>query len=867
MKRIILLSVFLQTLFVSGQIPESIKYDALSYSYDSSSCIITKGKKQTIYNLRTESICVAPTKNFLINFPGSNVYAEIPVKPGKIIIHFLTSEKNHAFYCKSDYGIIKISNPLENSILEADGKYFDLEHDNLVDSVPPGVTDWGLHEIKKINDGVYLINSFRNGFTWMDIQDQVHQKDGINGSGLYSFTEKKWLIEPTYKYIDQLNGFLLCAEEYNVELIIEGDRIIQQEGKRYRYDIFKLNPAGVPEKIAADLNEILPDVLSKILGLDHVSNSGFSNIYQSLKSDKQGLFMFKLILSDETPKPGIQFTELFNPQFDYLHVDTSVHCFLTLNKSNADAISLYWMNKENEPVKIISHPEMVAFFIDDYYHQKTIYTPDTSIAAEDYRDSLIFYPVNYYFNLPDFGSGLKFRDDSLLIVYKSSDAEINIIESYLYPGEDSVDENSNPVYALTKPGSATTGVYNLNTKSWLVQPEYFNIIRNNQNFVSCYPSDAFYFSLNDYYYSAFNNKGDIRFEGKSAEEIYADTSLLSKIIPFENCLEIQAGSKGLLAHTQLKTDPESYYIFSYNKMGIFYPDIYLENQFENRYFEFVHYNSNLDATIFLQGDSIYFTCPNFSLTCQKNEKIIYLASDAYMDEPYKWALTRITPNKDSISLGLLENLKYDALLSYQLISDSIIIINDHSQSEGLTCVECMDEFGLYNRAQSFQTENSSVWKKTKEGWRKISPYYSTIEPVNNKFYVASSGKFKHYENGYNEDGYYKNESAVDQRFFILDNNLQALHYMDYYDFADVQDLGFGFKIKLNSEDKYFFMTYNFEALTDAEWDHFEMENGKLKAMIYTQYQINEYGEQVLDSFGMPVETVSSTTKYFKFPVK
>lgn len=45
-------------------------------------------------------------------------------------------------------------------------------------------------KLKKITDGIYLINSFRNELKWIDNQDQVHQKNGINGSGIYSVEEK-----------------------------------------------------------------------------------------------------------------------------------------------------------------------------------------------------------------------------------------------------------------------------------------------------------------------------------------------------------------------------------------------------------------------------------------------------------------------------------------------------------------------------------------------------------------------------------------------------------------------------------------------------------------------------------------------------
>ena len=101
---------------------------------------------------------------------------------------------------------------------------------------------------------------------------------------------------------------------------------------------------------------------------------------------------------------------------------------------------------------------------------------------------------------------------------------------------------------------------------------------------------------------------------------------------------------------------------------------------------------------------------------------------------------------------------------------------------------------------------------------------------------------------------------IEKHYFLLNSDLKAISYLDYFDFSDVVDLGFGYKIKLHADGKYFFMTYDLEALTNAEWDHFEKENGKLKAMIYTVYDKDYWGKIKIDSFGMPVEKVSSTTK-------
>lgn len=81
----------------------------------------------------------------------------------------------------------------------------------------------------------------------------------------------------------------------------------------------------------------------------------------------------------------------------------------------------------------------------------------------------------------------------------------------------------------------------------------------------------------------------------------------------------------------------------------------------------------------------------------------------------------------------------------------------------------------------------------------------------------------------------------------------------------MQDLGFGIKIKLDNGFS-FFVTYEGIAITDAAWHDFELENGKLKAILQTTYLFDEEGNQVFDEFGYPVQATTQTIKYFKLPV-
>ena len=106
---------------------------------------------------------------------------------------------------------------------------------------------------------------------------------------------------------------------------------------------------------------------------------------------------------------------------------------------------------------------------------------------------------------------------------------------------------------------------------------------------------------------------------------------------------------------------------------------------------------------------------------------------------------------------------------------------------------------------------------------------------------------------------------IDERYLLLDSNLVAKNFVDYYDFNLIQDLGFGYKICL--DEGCFFMTYSFQILTDAVWDEFlPTENqGEYNAIRNAVYEIDEYGDFVYDELGNWKVLVPEASQIFKLP--
>jgi len=87
MNRILLFALWISAFPGWGQLPENLKYDALSYSDDSATVLIHAGKTNAVYDLVRQQYGIEPSKNRLVRFPGSNHYAEIHAKTGRLSVY------------------------------------------------------------------------------------------------------------------------------------------------------------------------------------------------------------------------------------------------------------------------------------------------------------------------------------------------------------------------------------------------------------------------------------------------------------------------------------------------------------------------------------------------------------------------------------------------------------------------------------------------------------------------------------------------------------------------------------------------------------------------------------------------------------
>ena len=359
-----------------------------------------------------------------------------------------------------------------------------------------------------------------------------------------------------------------------------------------------------------------------------------------------------------------------------------------------------------------------------------------------------------------------------------------------------------------------------------------------------------------YTYSFVTFDGRALFLDKSAEEMLADKDLWTYAIKTFLPDTIFDAPGGKFHHELKDTGNHYYYAAVAGEMGIVSPRVVAHKllvKWSAKPEEFVHYNPDLDFEFWLEDDSIYFKCGHRrAVVSQAYGKIRYTADT---DAPYHIAgyellttdngITRI----DSFHTDFYWNKNVAEIFMYK----GYLIVNDCSTYKFP---------GDPNRTSHYitlQSENASAWKKINGSWTRICPYYASVNPVPGGFITTSGYHLESWGEG--NDMAWKEQKS---RYFLLDTSGRAIPFMDYYDFPLIEDLGFGLKVCLDSGGC-FFVTYNHIAVTNAEWDHFELYNGKLQASRFEKPLLDENGNQVYDENGVPLKASRAVTMFFKIP--
>jgi hypothetical protein len=436
-----------------------------------------------------------------------------------------------------------------------------------------------------------------------------------------------------------------------------------------------------------------------------------------------------------------------------------------------------------------------------------------------------------------------------------------------------IDLNDEDVLVIIDSGYTKSGVYNINNKKWEIPPIYEQCDEYN-GYLFCLRRNIIWadeevnspLDNNSYSYDIYKFS-DLEWSVQHRYITNVNQISMSEVLNIDSSFTAPSGLNSRYDDTSRR---DLYYL-SENQWGILTPQLESSSTVfsltESK--DFIHNNPDVGYTFYIENDSVFFRYQNISLGVPANNSKLFLSFNS-ADAPYCNSFNLYSINgPDTTEIYKMnhqagnENCYSEKINASILVKENTLVLEERYITEEYY-------YDLYGEGYSStrEIENSSIWKKTDNTWRKASPYYATIEKIN-KGYVVSTANFDG-EPVFSEDGellfdietgYFKYNNAREKRYLILDENCKAISYLDWYDFEDIQDLGFGIRVKM--EDAYFFVDYDCKAITNAEWDKFELENGKLKAIRYDQFLINEWGEEEIDENGEIIYLKKAKTQYFE----
>jgi hypothetical protein len=829
-----------------AQLPADLKYDELSWSFDSTTVLMRDGKWSSVYSVPYGKSVIAPAKAVLVNFPGSNVYAQISPKSGQKIIYWIDGEAVRHISGRQDDCYLGFPDPASNSsVINVSGQLFERDSARMI--YDPYYVDctWEKFAIEKI-DGERVILTHYKGWNaqFQSTTDEWILGDDVNASGVYNLKNKTWEIDPVYHSCHLLNGYLFCQTKLSQVSWNPAWKNVTPPQVDWGYDIFQLNENGF-ELMVAGAVEVEDDLLAGVLHVDGVEKLA-EDFYRITSDNGSGLVHFQLHRGEELTDPYLACAILYPPVADFVVVNAELAKMIVVDLDTTYNVQLYHLA---DPTNTGSGKMEAVFNAGDekrvgYYRNGT-------------RDTIKLIDES-----PNFG--VIIVEDPFIIVNDYFIENGPAVPSIMFPAEDSVDANGNVVY---EPSNYwfRSGVYNLYYEDWLVPAEYKTVYTADSHFLAQtgVAPDAIEGSTSTF--TLVNYDAHWLKNHMPEQEVYGNPDYVKFFLWNEyRADEIFDSPGGYLHHMELPSRRQ-YYVRFGDSLAIYSPELEWgetrqPSQLRHGPLEFVHENKDLGLLFWLTKDSIHMeTQFGHRQVSRENGKIIfeYIEGtegwDSYPPRHRIWLIE----NKDTAFYDGWDDFTFvitHSIASIEINGDELIV-NDQSYSDYSVTTWNESVPGTV-----VQSENSSVWKLVDGQWQKKTPYYASITKIDGG-YIAGSGELKELRSVTLEGPAYQ---YVPARYFVLDSNYNAVAYYDYYDFPLVKDLGFGLKVCLDNGGC-FFMTYDLVPVTDAGWDDFELHNGKLKAIITEKPLLDENGEKVLDEQGVPVMAAESVTKFFKIP--
>ncbi|UKN00124.1 hypothetical protein K6119_10300 [Paracrocinitomix mangrovi] len=335
---------------------------------------------------------------------------------------------------------------------------------------------------------------------------------GVYVSGVFDPDKSDWIIDPEHTKLSYNNGSYVAIKpiltetrnykDSKVVVFNENNQIAQQFD--YNDYIYKMDPKFlIPDEEILSTSSISPDVetVHYYKTKDGVGVARQRDIEAEIFIEPKEVMSYSLDV-------GAFYIEDGQMKFK---VDDAI-------RENGEPIIFEIPNDSNVRVKIIGdHPDKYGYEYDPaksrsiwWYKSANEENPgrlfyyfenEDSVAANYlfaipygyglYADTLVPFPQDDFaalteddFMAKDFIDKRVFTEFEIknynedLVKIKNNENDFideMIMESYEYPGEDSIDANGNFVFYPSIPGYFRTGVYSLKENKWVVLPENINV--------------------------------------------------------------------------------------------------------------------------------------------------------------------------------------------------------------------------------------------------------------------------------------------------------------------------------------------------------------------------------------------------------
>ena len=831
--------------------------DSVHFTADSTQVIFYKKNKNGVYDLPSKTVLIKPIKNPILYLSSVHLYLQL-TKNGFKINRF-ENDVERFNYTANNFNYLEAVFPaaiseIYNNTVFLHNNMLNYESGEIIQADSVFLANFQpetFFKLDSLDEKRLLIHYYRSPIKPLIISEGLYQIDsGFGHSGVFNQASKKWEIQPIYKTCEVKDTFIFCAIQ--TPNFAFNDAHFQFPFIWYAnaYDIYVKRANEYVLKIQ-NLTQLTPENLQELMNWDKVELVADSSHILYEKQGKKGIWQIELNHYNEEngSNATLIFNELIANEHDYVFFEDETGLIFTYTENKGftvhseDALEdgtrtilnsltgqqqvLYGRN-DYENVLVID--QLIILFSDFLERKVTSISPNNSVRL-GLAESIFTRAC-----------GLKWVNDSLVcqIDFKldSIDNNANPLKSIFFIDEDSLILRDDGYYDWVYPppihGFEHSGIYNFESREWFMEPHYQVVTWNGNGFLG---NEQFSKGNEKYdlieHYTFVSTDGKIGFEDVNVNDIRGHLNeYLPLLLPGqgqqikslpEKSIRNLAGEEALKQDHYIQNDTGYWQVY---QLFSSYGSIQLSPITKPK--ELVHYNPDQNYFVYLENDSLYLDFADSLYAVSANDASI---SIAFLDNNefynYRIALNRRSDTVFYYSSHCDTTAEYMPVAHFQQTADHLVI-NENYYLDNLQAYNVdMDEYWIFGEYPTrdyvfFYTETSVVWEKKDGKWKIASPYYASIEKCS-LGYLVRTGVFERINKNTGET-----EVVNEARTLLLDHHLKPIPFLDYFDFGD--GIAYDFGVSLCTQNGCFLIANNGKVITNDEWDLFELENGRVKAI-------------------------------------